>query len=474
MTVLVYGLAYLFADSALNSFAFSNGWTILWPLNGVTIALLIMRPCSKWPAMLLGIGIGMGIGEYLDHNPVGSVVVQRFISLTEVAISASLLPAFSSLEEWLHKPRIFMRFVAALFLGPAISGVMAAVFFHRLNGQSYLSAFDDWAVADALGIAAIMPLALSFSSIEMRGLFRRAALPKTITVLTLAFAAAFMVFSVSRYPLVFLLYPALLLTDSQLGFSGSAIAVAGTSFIAVYLTTNGTGPFGIWPHNLLVSSDVALQIYLGFHLVALFPASLMLMERRRMAATLRDTNEQLLLLASLDGLTGIANRRSLDEYFAQEWNRAIRLQTPLALIMIDIDHFKQFNDIYGHHEGDRCLNAVAATLNSEVQRIQDHLARFGGEEFALLLPHTDVNGAMYLAEKMRLSVLGLGIENSGSPMGRVTISLGCGAVTPANGEDSVALLQLADAALYEAKRNGRNRAHGSDASVAAVSASPVP
>jgi diguanylate cyclase (GGDEF)-like protein len=467
VTMTLYGLAYLLADSALNRFAFSNGWTILWPLNGITIALLIMRPRSKWPMMLLGVAIGVGIGEYFDHNTLGSVIAQRLISLTEVVIGALLLPAFTTLEQWLRKPRIFSRFIAALFLGPGISGGMAAVFFHHLNGQGYLSAFNDWATADALGIAAIMPLALSLSSAEMRELFRRRSLSRTLTVLTLAFAAAATVFSVSRYPLLFLLYPALLLVDSLLGFAGSAIAVAGISFIAVYLTTNGIGPFGLWPHNLPVSSDVALQIFLGFHLVALFPASLMMMERRRMAAELRDTNQQLLLLASLDGLTGIPNRRSLDEYFSQEWNRAIRLRTPLALIMIDIDHFKQFNDIYGHHAGDRCLHAVATALKAEVQRIQDHLARFGGEEFALLLPHTGIEGAMHLAERLRVAVMELVIAHRGSSTGQVTISLGCAALTPVNGEDSVRLLQLADAALYQAKRSGRNRIQANDASMQA-------
>jgi len=188
-------------------------------------------------------------------------------------------------------------------------------------------------------------------------------------VLALAFANAAAVFSVSRYPLLFLLFPALLFVDSMLAFAGTAIAVVGISLIAVYMTTHAIGPFGLWPHDLWVTRDVAMQIYLGFHLVALFPASIMMMERRRLADELHDTNDQLLLLASLDGLTGVANRRSLDERFSQEWNRAIRLQTPLALIMIDIDHFKQFNDLYGHHAGDQCLQTVARALRGEIQRV---------------------------------------------------------------------------------------------------------
>ena len=275
--------------------------------------------------MLLGIEIGAGFGEHYDNtviNSLGPEIIQRLISLVEVVVSAAFLPAFSTLDQWLQKPRIFLRFLAALLLGPAVSGVLAAVFFHFATGQGYLSAFDDWAAADALGIAAVMPLALSFSSAEMRDLFRWRSLAKTLAVLVLAFGCAVAVFSVSRYPLLFLLFPALLLVDSLLDFSGLAIAAFLTSYIAVYFTSQGKGPFGIWAHDLELTSNVAVQIYLGFQLVALFPASIMIMERKRMGSELRDTNAQLLLLASLDGLTGIANRRSFDEYFAQEWNRA--------------------------------------------------------------------------------------------------------------------------------------------------------
>jgi diguanylate cyclase (GGDEF)-like protein len=425
-------------------------------LNGVTIALLIMRPRSAWPAMLLGIEVGVGLGEYLDNNTLASVVWQRLFSLAEVVISAALLPAFHGLEPWLRKPRIYRRFIAALLLGPGISGVMAAIFFHITTGQGYLAAFDDWAPSDALGIAAIMPLALSCLSAEMRDLFRPRAIPRTLGVLAAALACAAAVFSVSSYPLLFLLFPALLVVDSLLGFSGSAIAVLAISLMAVYCTTHGMGPFGVWPSSLAVTSNVALQLYLGFQLVALFPASLMLLERRRMAVELRDRNQQLLLLASVDGLTGIANRRSLDERFAQEWNSATRFHASLALIMIDIDHFKQFNDLYGHPAGDLCLQAVAAALQSTVQRAPDHLARFGGEEFALLLPHTDLAGAVHVAEQLRDAVLDLKIDHRGSASGQVTISLGCAALVPAKGVQNVTLLELADSALYDAKRSGRN------------------
>jgi diguanylate cyclase (GGDEF)-like protein len=457
-TVLAYTLAYLIIDVALNRFAFSDAWTIIWPLNGVNVALLLMRPRSSWLWMLLGIELGTGIGECLDDNLVPMEICQRLFSATEVLISACLLPPFVTLDRWLRIPHIVMRFFAALVLGPGVAGVLAALLFHYVQGQSFLLAFNNWATADALGIAATMPLALSIGSAQMRSLFQRAALPRTMGVLILAFAGAELIFSVNRYPLTFLLFPLLLLVDSMLAFAGSAVAVVGVLFIAVYYTNNSLGPFGVWANDLAIPRDLAVQIYFGFHLTALFPASIMFMERRRMASELHDTNARLTLLASLDGLTGIANRRSFDERFAQEWNRAVRHHKPMALAMIDLDNFKQFNDLYGHLAGDRCLCAVADALSREVQRPEDLVARFGGEEFALLLPHTSAEGAHKVVERIRAAVLALGIDHIGNSWNRVTVSIGYSALTPVTGGDGPSrLIQLADAALYQAKSGGRNR-----------------
>jgi diguanylate cyclase (GGDEF)-like protein len=456
-TVAVYALVYLIVDVALNRFAFSDPWTIVWPLNGVNVALLLMRPRSAWPWMLLGIEIGTGIGECLENNLPIMEIGQRICSATEVLVSACLLPPFTALDSWLRTRAIFKRFAAALVLGPGISGLMAATLFHYAQGQSFLLAFNNWATADALGMAAIMPLALSLQSPQMRSLIQRQALPKTMGVLIAAFAGADVIFSLNRYPLAFLLYPLLLAVDSVLSFAGSALAVVGVLFIAVYLTGNSQGPFGVWPSDLGISRDLALQIYLGFHLIALFPASLMSMERKRLAGELHHTNERLARLAALDGLTNIANRRSFDDRFAQEWNRAIRYRQPLALAMIDLDHFKQYNDLYGHFAGDRCLRAVADALAQHVHRPEDFVARFGGEEFALLLPHTAADGALEVVERVREAILALGIQHQGNPWHWVTASIGYSVVVPTYSDGQSGLLQLADAALYLAKSKGRNR-----------------
>lgn len=172
---------------------------------------------------------------------------------------------------------------------------------------------------------------------------------------------------------------------------------------------------------------------------------------------LQRSRDQLQRLTMLDPLTGIANRRRFDDYLALEWGRAAREGEVLSLIMIDVDHFKLFNDRHGHAYGDHCLSAIAASLQAAVQRSADLVARYGGEEFVCVLPGTDLVGAGQLAEQMRSAVAALAIVHADSPVaGHVTVSLGVAAGLPYPGAAATGVLQAADQALYEAKLGGRN------------------
>ena len=172
---------------------------------------------------------------------------------------------------------------------------------------------------------------------------------------------------------------------------------------------------------------------------------------------LKKHRDKLKLLSDLDGLTGIPNRRRFDEYMNIQWQYAQRSQTFLALIMIDIDHFKAYNDLFGHGRGDDCLKKVAKTLFETVNRPTDMVARYGGEEFACLLPVTDIDGAVKIAEEMRLNILALSIPHEHpSPDGRVTVSFGAASIKPTFHSSPAILLKHSDQALYEAKRSNRN------------------
>ena len=160
----------------------------------------------------------------------------------------------------------------------------------------------------------------------------------------------------------------------------------------------------------------------------------------------------------IDGLTGVANRRRFDEALQIEWHRCRRSNRPLTLLMIDIDHFKRYNDHYGHQAGDACLQQVAAGLKAGLKRAQDLVARYGGEEFVCLMPECDHPAGQTKAEELRAAVAALGIAHADSPTAScVTLSIGVAVMQPSSANTPEALIAAADAALYEAKRNGRNR-----------------
>ena len=172
---------------------------------------------------------------------------------------------------------------------------------------------------------------------------------------------------------------------------------------------------------------------------------------------LRQANDHLQTLSYTDALTNIANRRHLEEILEVEWRRARRVKTPISLLMIDIDHFKVYNDTFGHRAGDACLTRVAAVLDQSAQRAGDLVARYGGDEFAAILAGTDITGATEVAERLRAAVEGLAIELGGDEGSRlVTVSIGIAAAVPGDVASPEMLLSAADTALYDAKGAGRN------------------
>jgi diguanylate cyclase (GGDEF)-like protein len=175
------------------------------------------------------------------------------------------------------------------------------------------------------------------------------------------------------------------------------------------------------------------------------------------AGELRVANAELERLAELDGLTGIPNRRRLDRKLEEEISRCARNHTPLSALMLDIDHFKRFNDTHGHQLGDQCLKLVGRTLAGQLRRPADLVARYGGEEFCVVLPETPVNGATAIAELLRRKIarLELPLQHGQGHIG-VTVSMGVASLVPKTDTPPGQLLDLADGALYQAKAAGRN------------------
>ncbi|WP_461209451.1 GGDEF domain-containing protein [Desulfocurvus sp. DL9XJH121] len=180
--------------------------------------------------------------------------------------------------------------------------------------------------------------------------------------------------------------------------------------------------------------------------------------RKRTELALEKLNLELERLASVDGLTQVANRRLFDQRLEDEWRRLVRQGEPLSLIMCDVDYFKNYNDTYGHIAGDDCLRRVARAVASTARRPADLAARYGGEEFVVLLPGTNLDGAAILANDIQAAVAALDIPHSASMAGaRVTLSIGVSSTVPVNFGNPEQLVSDADKALYEAKNEGRNR-----------------
>ena len=185
--------------------------------------------------------------------------------------------------------------------------------------------------------------------------------------------------------------------------------------------------------------------------------------------TLRDMTDQkraetaLKTLAASDGLTGLANRRTFDQTLAMEWSRAERTKKPLSMLLADVDHFKLYNDLHGHQQGDECLRAVASVVGKNALRPADLSARYGGEEFAIIMPETDHSGAREVAERLRDVLAGLQLTHGAPGVAcSVTLSIGIATQIPCRDVGSDWLLRQADQALYAAKHTGRNRVVSAD------------
>lgn len=226
---------------------------------------------------------------------------------------------------------------------------------------------------------------------------------------------------------------------------GLAVSVSVLTGLGYFLSEPGSA---LW----IVLTNRALALF------AIWVTAILLLLRKRTEEELARLHKELEQLSFQDGLTNIANRRMFDQTLVREWGRAQRDQLPLSLIMLDIDFFKQYNDHYGHQQGDECLKQVARSLSMVSKRSIDLIARYGGEEFVLLLPETNEKRAIQLAEQCCSVVIEQQLPHKLSTVSDVvTISVGVSTIIPSVETQPSALVESADKLLYQAKKNGRNR-----------------
>jgi diguanylate cyclase (GGDEF)-like protein/PAS domain S-box-containing protein len=559
-----------------------GGVTIMWPSNGLLIGVLLCGRRRHWPAYLaVGFAVDLGINLALSF----AFWVSTYLAccnMLEVVIAAALMyRTVSPKPDLTQRKQLISLLLYGVLVAPAIASLLAQLNTSGANSLPLFTSFKRWFTADALGVAVMTPLYLSF--IERERFPGRSRL-EVAGLLTMLSAATVGVFWQTQLPLLFLLLPLLLILGVRTRLAGSALGLLIVSIVGGFFTIQGRGPVALIRFGSATTHDLLLQFFIAISMLMLYIVEVVIAERERLqidltasetlfrllaeasndvivlaglsgerryvspavitvlgwqpeeltghtyhqivhpedvaaveammercreggpAKTLtyrcrkkddsyawmeasmrlyhdettgapvgfvnvvRDVSsrkaaeDELALafrlvenLAMVDGLTGIANRRQFDETMDREWRRAMRDGSLLSLLIIDVDHFKPYNDIYGHVLGDSCLRQIATAAQGVIHRSSDLFARYGGEEFVVVLPNTDCGGAQLVAEQIRRAVEMCNLPHSGNPHGVVTISIGCATQKLSHDSSPTSLVEAADQAMYQAKSAGRNR-----------------
>lgn len=437
----------------------------IWWANAGLASVMLLSHRRTWP-WLLGAGLAGNLtGHLLFGDGWREAVLLSCCDVGETAIAVFGVGRALGRRVDLTRQRQLLRFVFfAVLLGPLVASTAAGVVLHLMYG-SPLTVPLRWFPASAVGMGVMVPMVLGLARPETHALFKLARLRNTLLYLAMIAAATVLIFSRSDFPWLFLIFPPLLFLVVRMGLGGGVLGCCVVGAIGTHFTVaRSTGPLAhagdaSLEHRILILQLFVATAVLSVSVVAVVFADL---KRATLAAAsseerFRELASKMELLAQEDGLTGVANRRQFDEVLAREWQRAQRNGRPLNLLLLDVDQFKAFNDLYGHMEGDRCLREVIRVAAGVAHRAADTVARYGGDEFAIILPEIPCADALELAERMRQAVLGEELEHAATPDGFVTISVGCAGVVPDAGGSAADLVAAADAALYAAKKGGRNR-----------------
>jgi diguanylate cyclase (GGDEF)-like protein len=436
----------------------------IWWANSALASVMLLDRRRRWLQLLAAGYLGNVIGHLIFHDPVWEVFTLSACDIVETAIAVyGVALALGRRVDLTRQPQL-LRFVGfAVLLAPFVASLLAGIILHIAIGSA-LTVSLLWFPASALGMAIVVPVVLGLARHETRELFAPDQLANTLMYLAMIAAATVAIFTGSDFPWLFLIFPPLLFLVVRLGLSGGVLGCCVVAAIGTHFTVSVKGgPLAQLTDPSLENRILILQLFLATAVLSVSVVAIVFADLKRASAAaslsearFRELASSMEALATVDALTGVANRRQFDRAIQMEWQRAQRQRSPLTLLLIDVDRFKGFNDLYGHIEGDNCLCAIARIAIETTRRPSDTVARFGGEEFAVILPGTTAQGALEMAEKLRQGVLEMGTIHKGNSHGVVTISVGCATVVPDEGSSTIALMASADAALYAAKSAGRN------------------
>jgi diguanylate cyclase (GGDEF)-like protein len=437
----------------------SDGVATIWLTNGLLFAVVIRRSPNVWALYFAAGFVADTLADVLYGDPFQLAMGVSVANSVEVIMSCLILTWWFGSPFQLTKRRPLLGFLGVAVVGAtALTSALGASWtLLFVNAGPWWMLFRTWYLGDVLGMAIIAPLVFILQRPGFFVVLERQRLMNTLLLLMVPALATVLVFGQSTDPLIFFIFPALLLVVFRLGFPGTVLAVFVTAVISICFTVSGHGPLMLITGSNLLHRIVIEQIFLAVALFTCLPVAALLEERKELEVSLQKSEHRYRELANADALTGLANRRGFDENLEEEWNRAERRGQSLALLLIDVDLFKSYNDIYGHIGGDACLRCIARVIASTLQRHSDIAARFGGEEFAVILPDIELDAALVIAENIRLAVAATNLPHPGNPSGIQTISIGVAAGIPLQNGSVTSLLTASDHALYRAKSLGRNR-----------------
>lgn len=558
------------------------GTNIIWLANGLVLAYLLLSPRWRWPWYIAVAFASMFLGSiFIGESPLMSLVFNT-LNILEILLGALLLKRKSTELPVFTDGRFVIRFIGlACLFAPSVAAIPYGIFQHLVNQQDFLNVLLGWINGDGLGIAVVTPTIVAILENRMRNanlLRRKWFYPVMLLVVT------FVSFRVEHAPVLFIVFPFLVLVLMQIDLGWAALCTLAVAVIGSWYTVRGLGPIGAASNVGHQWKAAILQLYLAALMFTLYSISVVFGNLRKTQGELRriaaqhklvvDNSRDAIILGDLDGtqtyvspgvkaltgweprdlanrairelihpsdlpefemamralragaeggsleyrtrrrdgeyvwvegslrvyrdpatgipigflnlvrdiserkrseenlqsayrameslvvvdaLTGISNRRRFDDALATEWRRALRDGEKVSLLLIDADHFKRYNDTYGHVRGDSCLKQIAEAALDVVLRPGDLVARYGGEEFAVVLPGTDEMGAKAVAEDICQAVRNRRLPHEGNAPGIVTVSIGCATIVPQRGKTPQDLIEAADQALYRAKGRGRNR-----------------
>ncbi len=555
--------------------------SLIWVANGVLLAFVLLASRRRWSAYL-----ATGFAAQIAASAVAGLswrtnLLLSALNLLEVFLCAYLLCKTSKAPPRFTGRDYVIRFaILGVLAGPLATGLLVALLTALFPHLALGSTPQEWIASDCLGIGIATPVCVAILRGDFRHTFYSRRHWRYLLLLAAITVAAF---SQSRLPLLFLVYPVLVLVLLRMGMGWAALSTLLVAAIGSWCAIHGVGPFA-QSHLLMPAEPVLLlQVFIGSGVFLLYiicyvlereqsivrqlekltalhalvsensrdaiiladlsghrsyvssageslgwkpedlltqdgfgmvhpedqqraqaivsglnsgaegamiecrilkpsgdyiwvEASLRMVRNSTTGApsgilnVVRDVSERKIAelrlqeaynaveaLAVTDALTGLANRRRFDQYLGTEWRRSMRDRQPLSLLMMDVDKFKTYNDTYGHQRGDSCLKQIAEACMDVVSRPGDLVARFGGEEFVVVLPNTESEGALHIAEEICEALRARKLPHTGNLPGIITISAGCATLIPKFGKHAPDLIEMADKALYKAKAEGRNR-----------------